>query len=79
MHRDADHDDCEDQGMGATGYCLKFPCHSAWSPRQYLELVGKYWCCPKCGGSYGEEGVTAEYAAAWHDKKSQPAQSGEGE
>ena len=49
-------DDCEDQGMVATDVCLQWPCN-----RAPLILRGPFWCCPACGGSYGEhakEGLT---------------------
>lgn len=50
-------DDCEDQGMAATNRCTK--CRMGFDlndkpvfPR--LERRGRYWCCPECGSSYGE-------------------------
>jgi len=50
-------DDCEDQACSPTDVCIKFQCQ--WwegDVRKQPELVlrGKYWCCPKCGDSYGE-------------------------
>lgn len=48
--------DCEDQCMAATTVCIKFECQD-WSkgvrlqPR--LKLKGNFYCCPKCGASYG--------------------------
>lgn len=40
---------CEDQACGPTDTCVKWPCYGT-------ELVkrGRYWVCPKCLGSYGE-------------------------
>jgi hypothetical protein len=50
-------DDCEDQELVSTDVCIKFECQS-WDGnvrnRPTLVLRGKYWCCPKCGASYGE-------------------------
>lgn len=50
-------DDCEDQGTAPTDVCILFKCQEwragvPWYPP--LELRGKFWCCPKCGASYGE-------------------------
>ena len=51
-------DDCEDQGLCPTTVCTKFEC-SEWDgdtkiTKPTLVRRGKYWCCPKCGSSYGE-------------------------
>jgi hypothetical protein len=50
-------DDCEDQGGAPTDVCIKFQCQF-WDGdklvKPKLEKRGKYWCCPKCGASYGE-------------------------
>lgn len=50
--------DCEDQAFAATKVCLQWKCQewragapTPWKPP--LVLRGKFWCCPKCGGSYG--------------------------
>lgn len=53
---DPDHDDCEDQGMMPTSVCQKFECQEwrgnvQWKPP--LVKRGPYWCCSKCGASYG--------------------------
>ena len=50
-----------DQALVPTAYCTEFKCHE-WVPsgahyvifRPKLVLKGKFWCCPKCGSSYGE-------------------------
>lgn len=50
-------DDCEDQALVATKVCTNFRCQT-WVDRDQVKptlvKLGKYWCCPKCGGSYGE-------------------------
>lgn len=43
-------DGCEDQGMMPTSTCVKFGCDNATLTKQ-----GRYWCCPRCGSSYGED------------------------
>lgn len=50
--------DCEDQGFSSTKVCTKFECQewrrgetSPWHPP--LVLKDGYWCCLKCGASYG--------------------------
>jgi hypothetical protein len=50
-------DDCEDQALVATDVCTKFACQEWRGSKQWkppLELRGKFWCCTKCGASYGE-------------------------
>lgn len=48
---------CEDQALCATKVCRRFECQ-AWADGKpvYPDLVrrGRFWCCPKCGASYGE-------------------------
>lgn len=51
-------DDCEDQGMSATKFCAQFQCiHWEYDLPIYPRLIkrGKFWCCPKCGASYGAD------------------------
>jgi hypothetical protein len=40
---------CEDQATGPTDHCTIWGCKNA-----KLVKRGRFWCCPKCGGSYGE-------------------------
>lgn len=47
-HEHVGDDDCEDQMCAPTDHCVKWGCGKAT-----LEKVGKFWCCPKCGASYG--------------------------
>lgn len=51
--------DCEDQALAPTAVCLNWQCEEwfNWMDgpiRPPLVLRGKFWCCPKCGASYGE-------------------------
>lgn len=49
---------CEEQALAPTEHCGRFACQT-WSGdkqvRPRLVLRGKYWCCPKCGASHGED------------------------
>lgn len=49
--------DCEEQACGPTDTCTSSACMT-WKDGERigpeLELKGQFWCCPKCGGSYGE-------------------------
>lgn len=48
--------DCEDQACPPTTTCVRFECQT-WSNgvaiRPRLVKRQGFWCCPKCGGSYG--------------------------
>jgi hypothetical protein len=50
--------DCEDQACKPTDVCLKYQC-SSWDIDKKVgpSLVkrGKFWCCSKCGDSYGSK------------------------
>lgn len=50
-------DDCEDQALVPTTVCTRFECQT-WEGDEQIKptLVkrGRFWCCPKCSGSYGE-------------------------
>lgn len=49
--------DCEEQALGPTDTCTASECmtwHHGERIGPELELKGRFWCCPKCGGSYGE-------------------------
>ena len=50
-----------DQALAPTEHCTNFKCQKwvdfggeAMLSKPQLMLKGKYWCCPKCGSSYGE-------------------------
>jgi hypothetical protein len=50
-----------DQALVPTAHCTNFKCQKwvefggeAVLSKPQLMLKGKYWCCPKCGSSYGE-------------------------
>lgn len=45
---------CEDQALAYTDVCLTWGCDKA-----RLVKVGRYWCCPTCGSSYGEHAKCA--------------------
>jgi hypothetical protein len=53
-------EDCEDQGLRTTSECLKFECQT-WDVnavvRPRLMKRGGYWCCPRCGSSYGVDAL----------------------
>jgi len=57
-YRRSDHNDCEDQGMARTSTCVKFACQT-WNGdvriQPSLIMRGRYWCCPRCGSSYGSD------------------------
>lgn len=40
---------CDEQACAPTDHCTKWKCE-----RAPLVKRGRYWCCPKCGDSYGE-------------------------
>jgi hypothetical protein len=43
------YDDEADQGFSSTDHCTRWDCG-----KPTLVKRGKFWCCPKCGSSYGE-------------------------
>lgn len=46
---------CEDQAFHETTVCETWSCAKANDyVKPTLVKRGKYWCCPKCGASYGE-------------------------
>lgn len=52
---------CEDQALVPTDHCLRWGCEHA-----KLVKRGRFWVCPRCGSSYGDNpmGVTMNIAAA---------------
>jgi hypothetical protein len=51
-------DDCEDQGLCPTEHCVAAGCVIGFDRdqkpiRSKLVLRGQFWCCEKCGASYG--------------------------
>lgn len=39
----------DEQACAPTDHCVKWGCDKA-----VLEKQGQFWCCPKCGASYGD-------------------------
>lgn len=43
-------EDDSDQALVTTSVCLRFRCDKV-----ALVQRGRFWCCPTCGASYGED------------------------
>lgn len=63
-------EDCEDQACPPTDSCVLFSCQT-WEGnrpiRPKLERRGRYWCCPYCGSSYGEQPFGGKQEAVMTD------------